>query len=189
MESYRHYIYRVFEKAIKSWDYKGDVYAFSIYFWQDFEDYNGFDFEQTWDIVELNYNTIQQWEKSKNTSSSSLEAKWRYAFWLHDDPIVIGDCHDTEGNALRQKWMQSLEIPSDADHFQRESFIFNAWIHLVVSVVKELHHNRVTEKRFGRPIPFIFFMIGGYSLVEETVEANKPDILDDYLAYWSAPDG
>ncbi|WP_301237578.1 hypothetical protein [Polycladomyces subterraneus] len=86
---------------------------------------------------------------------------------------------------MRQKWIQSLEIPSGVDNFQRDDLIFNAFIHLVVSVVKESHHNRVTEKRFGRPIPFIFFIIGGYSLVEETIEANKPDILDDYMVYWN----
>lgn len=73
------------EKAIKKIGKQNikDIYAIS--FWKDnLED------DPRCPVITIGYNTLTQVEVEKKNTSSLMEAKWNYAFWLQNEIGTIG---------------------------------------------------------------------------------------------------
>lgn len=183
MHPYQEFIYDRLLSSIQSWNYNGEVYAFYLYFFYEEDDISS----RTNYVVHFNYQTIEQWKKAKvgtrPTPSSSLEAKWNYAFWNHEGGLYIGDVED-EDISIYQSWLQSLSIPDNIDDLEQHEIIWEEFIQMFIPIVGKLHQSGVLIQRFDKALPFIFVTIEHDNRDEEMLKANPPNLLDEYFSSW-----
>ena len=107
-------------------------------------------------------------------ASDALEAKWNYAFWLHNELCVIGR-ESTETAPPRNEWISSL-----LDYYDKTQY----FVDLCVRVARRLHRDRVISRVFGRPIPIVVHELEYSDKIAHQTSAANPDGVADEFVDW-----
>ena len=140
-------------------------------------------------FVTLGYNTERQVrsELSKGEAFDEAEARWNYAFWLQNDPLVfgIGETAKTVRN-----WVVSSGFPyyddddtawQDDNAIENTSQITETFVSVLIEAVKEIHEQGVLTLKFGRELPIIIHELEYYDeIAEQNIEANGDEIVNDF---------
>lgn len=134
-------------KSINGWS-SDDIYAVSL-----FVD------ESDNMTVTLGYNTESQVKESLEETDEE-EARWNYAFWLQNEELIFGE-GKTEKDVTDWIWKNNLED---------EEEITQAFVDVLIQIVKELHEEKVLTKKFGHELPILIHELEYY---EEIAIQNK----------------
>lgn len=90
-------------------------------------------------------------------ASDEEEARWNYAFWLQNDDFIFGmdDTADTNSNFA---YCQAC----DTTPIEFESEITEAFVEMLVDIVRELHESGFIQETFGREIPVLIHRLEYY---------------------------
>ena len=104
------------QKAIEKISKQGikDIYAIS--FWKD----NDED-DPRCPTITISYNTTSQVESEKADSSSTMEAKWNFAYWLQEDVATIGGNDKNLRQLFKEEgWFYTQRDLSKAEQLEEE---------------------------------------------------------------------
>lgn len=171
------------KNKIAAWD-KSDIYAVSLFVY----DMNDNPCEP---VVVLGYNTMQQVRTEIPNADGEQEAKWNYAFWLQNDEISFGT---GETQSYVKQWIKDLgysyftyEEMFEAEEGPEESLyegITEAFIQVLIEVVKELHESYFIKEQFGREIPVLIHELEYYEeIAVQNLEANPSDVVEEFVAF------
>jgi hypothetical protein len=192
MVDFEDHIYDRFTRDIVSWDPAavGGVYALSFYIYDDEDDPRR-------PQVHLSYNTEARWRSQIARASTSDEAKWNFAFWLHDFKVIVGNSYplgglapDYEGIALRERWLNSLdlnyrdEVQFTKDSMAKASAITAAFVQLCVRVAVRLHESGRIASKFGRSIPILIHELEYYDEIAYQTRAANPSGICTEFEEW-----
>ena len=118
--------------------------------------------------VTVSYNT-----ETQVRTFDEDEARWNYAFWLHEELALVADsAEDPDGAELRDAWI--------ADGARAEQ-VTEDFVDLVVRVVQRLHEEGVIERVFERPIPVLVHELEYYEeIAEQNERANPAGLVADF---------
>ena len=167
------------KERIATWD-KSDIYAVSLYVY----DMNDNPCEP---VVTLGYNTVEQFQKEIPNASDEQEAKWNYAFWLQNEELSFGA---GETQSVVRQWIESAgysyftyEEMFDAEEEPEESLyegITEAFIGVLIEVVKELHESGFIKEQFGKEIPVLIHELEYYDKIAgQNLRANPAKIVEE----------
>jgi hypothetical protein len=111
-------------------------------------------------------------------ASSPGEAKWNYAFWLHDSYITLLDRDaDPVGSKLMKTWLKENGIRSDE--------AWSRFWELAIELAKRLRSSDLVASKFGKAIPILVHTIGmdseDYAAIKEV---NTEGQAYDFLTGW-----
>ena len=140
-------------------------------------------------FVTLGYNTERQVrsELSKGEAFDEAEARWNYAFWLQNDPLVFG----IGGTAkIVRNWVVSSGFPyyddddtawQDNNTIENTSKITVAFVSVLIDVVKEIHEQELLTQKFGRELPIIIHELEYYDeIAKQNIKANGYETVKDF---------
>ncbi len=103
-----------------------------------------------------------------DVASSPGEAKWNYAFWLHDSYITLLDRDaDPVGSKIMKTWLKESGIRSD------ESWL-RFWA-LAIELAKRLRGSDLVASKFGKTIPILIHTIEMAGEDYVAIEEVNPD--------------
>ena len=162
--------------TIGKWS-KSDIYAISLWV-QDNED------NPCEPTFTLGYNTETNYRNQIPYASDEQEARWNFAFWLQNQELVFG-IGDTQKDVL--DWIREqgytyysydeiFNTPApDPDSYEG---ITDAFVELLVDVVKELHGSEFIVKQFGKEVPVIIHELEYYEkIAEQNIRANSLEVI------------
>ncbi|MBQ8961747.1 MAG: hypothetical protein IJ071_11140 [Ruminococcus sp.] len=168
--------------SISTWT-DTDIYAVSLYVYDDNDD-------PCKPTVTLGYNTESQVrsELDKGFASDEEEARWNFAFWLHNDFFVFGEGETAE---TVKDWIKNSGLPyfeegelSLEEAFERASEVTKAFVSVLIEVVKELHQEKVLTRKFGKELPILIHELEYYDeIAEQNIKANGRELVEDF-AEW-----
>ena len=174
-------IKKLITDTINIWT-ESDIYAISLYVYDDCDN-------PCKPCVTLGYNTERQvrLELSKGEAFDEAEARWNYAFWLQNDPLVfgIGETAKTVRN-----WVVSSGFPyyddddtawQDDNAIENTSQITETFVSVLIESVKEIHKQGVLTRKFGRELPIIIHELEYYDeIVKQNIKANGYETVKDF---------
>lgn len=177
------YMMSEIKKCITSWD-KTDIYAISLYV-HDRED------NPCQPTVVLGYNTNEQYKEQIANASSELEAKWNYAFWLQNSEMYFGI---GETQYIVRKWLSEngFTYISTEKMFSKNSKvdfvalekITDAFVNVLIDVVKELHESEFIVKEFGAEIPVLIHELEYYDqIARQNLKANPVNVVEEFVQF------
>src|SRR5262245_54225072 len=110
----------------------------------------------------IGYNTTAQWHRSRPRASSADEAKWNFAFWLHNELLVFGRSNSSSA-AIITDWIakQGLsytDAQEDADFdrcLELGSKITTRFVEAACDLALAMHDQGLITQVFGRAVPII----------------------------------
>jgi hypothetical protein len=156
------------------------------------------------DCLTVGYNTTTRWhfctpkedqQPRWPIASNNTDAKWNYAFWLHNEEVVIdlsyGEHADPVGINLRNQWIESLGLwysdQEEDNDFERTielgSEISQEFKSMVLRVAKRLHNTGVMRHVFGRDVLIIVHDLE-YSGAEDWTRDANPSGLTTEFEQW-----
>lgn len=153
------------KNSIREWD-KNDIYAVSLFVYDDNDDPR----EPT---VTLGYNTVENYKEEIENASDEQEAKWNYAFWPQNEEFAFGF---DETKEIVQKWIEENNYSEDE--------ITDAFVQVLVDIVKELHASGFIKEQFGKEIPVLIHELEYYDrIAEQNIEANSYELVEDFVKF------
>jgi hypothetical protein len=140
--------------------------------------------------VTIGFNT--EADVAKSTSTDEHEARWNYAFWRQNELAIICDSGtDSLGANLRDQWAKqeglSYELADGEDPLfnERGEPLTEAFVQLLVDMVRRLHRDGDIERTFGRSIPVLIHELEYYEqIASQNLAANPPGIVPDDFVRW-----
>ncbi|WP_459477857.1 hypothetical protein [Clostridium saccharoperbutylacetonicum] len=186
MNGLKKYVFESIKAEILSWnnDVIKDIYVISLYISNSEDDPRR-------PMITLGYNTMDQYESALEDASDNAEAKWNFAFWLQNEELIIGDNwgENLEDGERISQWIKENNLYY-SDEEEDEDFdkalklgdeITSRFVELCVEVVKELHEEGVTEKKFGKALPLIIHELEYYDLIaEQNKRANPEEVIKEF---------
>lgn len=172
------------KRNICDWD-KTDIYAISL-----FVDYNGDDIYTP--TVRLGYNTLNNYKNEISNASSELEAKWNYAFWLQNEKLILGidevektvQQWNEQGGYTYYTYTEMFEGSNELLNEYSSQAILDAFIQVLVDIVKELHSSGFIKEQFGQEIPVIIHELEYYDkIAKQNIAANSYELVQDFLSF------
>lgn len=165
---------------ISSWTDE-DIYVVSLFVYDDCDN-------PCKPTVTLGYNTESQVQSESNAgfATDEEEARWNYAFWIQNDFLTfgLGETADTV-----KKWVidngfsyydDILAIPDDEDTDK----ITQAFVALLIDVVREIHEQKILTSKFGKELPVIIHELEYYDeIAEQNIKANGEELVSEF-AEW-----
>jgi hypothetical protein len=113
-----------------------------------------------------------------HVASSAGEAKWNYAFWLHDSYIsFLDESTDPIGTRLCRAWIESENL----DSIKGWELLWP----LVTELAKRLNTSGIITAKFGQFLPIIVHDIAmSGDAVIPTEQANPEGQASEFLAGW-----
>ncbi|MBT9779390.1 hypothetical protein GPL15_23200 [Clostridium sp. MCC353] len=154
------------QECINKWT-EEDIYAISFYIYYAADN-------PTHPVLKIGYNTESNCKKQLEEPTawgpaSSIEAKWNYAFWLHNEELVFG--YDGETKRIVEAWLDGLGYRrlQDSELWGEHSFdedvlslyeddfgkVTCAFIRTVAEVAKGFQEAGFLKDVFHKEIPII----------------------------------
>lgn len=177
------YIMSEIKKCISSWD-KSDIYAISLFVYDE-------DDNPCQPTFALGYNTNEHFKNEISNASNEQEAKWNYAFWLQNSELYFGM---GETQAIVKEWLADNDFPyiSSEEMFGKNSSIddecveriTDAFVNVLIEIVRELHDSGFVAKEFGKSIPIIIHELEYYdAIAQQNLKANPAEIMDEFVEF------
>lgn len=171
-----------FIPIINSWEVY-DIYSISFYV-NDMED------NPCRPTVTLGFNTEE--EVSKNLMyADEQEVRWNYAYWPHNIESTFG-IKDTS-SMLIKKWVLENNFlykenynPFDTtiELINELGKITDAFVQILIDVVKEIHSRGIIRKKFNCDIPILIHELEYYDKsATQNIEANGAELVKDFTDY------
>lgn len=171
------------KNKIATWD-KSDIYAVSLFVYDR-------DDNPCEPVVVLGYNTMEQFQAEIPNADGEQEAKWNYAFWLQNEEMSFGT---GETQSYVKQWIKDLgytyftyEEMFEAEEEPEESLyegITEAFIQVLIEVVKELHESHFIKEQFGREIPVLIHELEYYEeIAMQNLKANPSEVAEEFVAF------
>lgn len=177
------YIMSEIKRCITSWD-KSDIYAISLFVYDEGDN-------PCHPTFTLGYNTNQHFKNEISNASSEQEAKWNYAFWLQNTELYFG-MEETQkyvkGWLADNKfpYISSQELYSKNANIDDEGLekITEAFVNVLVEIVKELHDSGFIIMEFGKSIPILIHELEYYdTIAQQNLKANPAEIMDEFVKF------
>ena len=164
-------------QTIASWD-EPDIYVVSLYVY-DYDD------DPCRPTVTVGYNTESYMNEELEYASDEDEARWNYAFWLQNDDFIFG--MDDTADTVRQ-WIINSNFAycqvCDTTPIEYESEITEAFVEILVDIVRELHESGFIQETFGHEIPVIIHELEYYyEIAEQNICANGIELVEDFARF------
>ena len=157
-----------------NWAEKG-IYAGSFFVYDDEDDPRR-------PTCTLGYNT-EDCVKEEMEDCDELEARWNYACWLQNEELIFGE---GEESALIQAWIKENRL-FDCDTYNDDDQgckITEAFVNILVDVVRDLHESGFIKKIFGKEIPILIHELEYYDeIVEQNVRANGEKLCEGLRSF------
>jgi hypothetical protein len=165
----KNYLLNELMKNIEKWD-ESDIYVISLFVYNEDDDPN-------YPTVTLGYNTISNFENSIDEAWDEEEAKWNFAYWLQNDEYIFG-IDETRG--IVEKWINENNLIDQDD----DMIVTNAFIKVLVDIVKELHQSGFIKKKFKEEIPVLIHELEYYEeIANQNVEANGYELVEEFVDF------
>lgn len=128
--------------SIEAWSCD-DIYAVSLFVDEDDNP-----------TVTLGYNTKSQVKESLEETDEQ-EARWNYAFWLQNEEFIFG-----EGKTKKDVMDWIAE-----NNLEDEEEITEAFVDVLIQIVKEIHKEKVLTKKFGHELPILIHELEYYEKI------------------------
>ena len=160
-------IQQLIEQKISEWQEDG-IYAISLYVYDEEDDPRR-------PVAVLGYNTERQVQECIPEASDEQEAKWNYAFWLQNEELCLG--HGDTAKDVRN-WIHGQEL------WEQEDEITEAFVRLLVMVVKGIHASGLLKDKFGKEIPILIHELEYYDMIAtQNIEANGEELVKDFVLF------
>ena len=170
-------IFDQLKPVIEQWK-KPDIYAVSFYVEDDMD----------CPTVTVSYNTMSDYQKSKEICPDEQAEKWDYASWPQSEEYVFG-CDDTAD--IMSEWVvenQFNDIKEHAQYNEQDGYTIPEYlatrevVKQLVIVAQKLHKEQVIQKVLHKAIPIIIHDLE-YSpaFLAYTEEANPEGLADEFL--------
>lgn len=171
------------KNCITSWD-KSDIYAISLFVYDEGDN-------PCHPTFRLGYNTNQKYELEISNASSGKEARWNYAFWLQNTELYFGI---GESQKYVKEWLADNNFPyiSSQDMFSKNAKIDDeglekiteAFVNVLVEIVKELHDSGFVAKEFGKSIPILIHELEYYDrIAQQNLKANPAECVEEFVKF------
>lgn len=158
---------RLIEQKISQWQ-EQDIYAISLYVYDEEDDPRR-------PVAVLGYNTERRVQESIPQASDEQEARWNYAFWLQNEELCLGR-GDTAEDV--RSWIKGLDL------WDREEEITEAFVGMLVRIVKDIHASGILQERFGKEIPILVHELEYHEQIKnQNIEANGVDLVRDFALF------
>lgn len=179
----KEYIMFEIKRTITSWD-KSDIYAISLFVYDEGDN-------PCHPTFTLGYNTNQHFKNEISNASSEQEAKWNYAFWPQHTELYFGM---GESQKYVKEWLADNHFPyiSSQDMFSKNADvddvvlekITEAFVNVLVEVVKELHDSGFIVEEFGKSIPILIHELECYdTIAQQNLRANPSEIVEEFVKF------
>lgn len=168
--------------SIKNWS-DTDIYVISLYVYDNGDN----PCEPT---VTLGFNTESQVKKEIPNAYDEEEARWNYAFWMQNEFFCFG-VGDTAG--IVRKWLAENNFPFyeyedpiwDKDGICEEAEkITQAFVNVLVEIVKEIHMQKILTNKFGKELPIIIHELEYYDeIARQNIEANGEILVKEFTEF------
>jgi len=164
-------------QTIASWD-ESDIYVVSLYVYDDNDD-------QCRPTVTVGYNTESYLNEQLEFASDEVEARWNYAFWLQNDDYVFGKGETAD---IVRRWIINSGFAycqaCDTTPVEYESEITDAFVEILIDIVRELHESCFIQETFGREIPVLIHELEYYyEIGEQNIRANGIELVEDFARF------
>ena len=160
-----------------------DIYAVSLYVYDNGDN----PCEPT---VTLGYNTESQFKKETPNAYDEEEARWNYAFWLQNEFFCFG-VGDTAG--IVRDWLAENNFPfyeyedpiwDNNKIYEQTEKITQAFVNLLVDIVKEIHEQKILTAKFGKELPIIIHELEYYDeIAQQNIEANGEILVKEFTEF------
>ena len=184
MNAFEEYLFERFSQGMRSWplEVARDIYVLAILV-------SFVDDDPRSPELRLCFNTGSNWQNNFSCASSTAEARWNTAFWLHDAGVSV----------CRQPYMNDLFTTFDGVDFRgvglRDAFltfraprtksdVLSALFDVCFVVTRRLHDDDVVAQVCGRAVPVVWECTNDFEKEPLRLErmrlANLPLSLSDY---------
>ena len=165
----RNYLLKEIKDNIEKWN-TSDIYVISLFVYDEGDNPNQ-------PTVTLGYNTISNYEENIDDAWDEEEAKWNFAFWLQNEEYVFGV---DETRPIVEKWIQENNYIDEDD----DMIVTNAFVKVLVDIVKELHQSGFIKEKFGKEIPVIIHELEYYEeIANQNIEANGYELVEEFVNF------
>ncbi|MDE5590316.1 MAG: DUF4303 domain-containing protein, partial [Acetatifactor sp.] len=160
-------IQQLIKQKISEWQ-EDDIYAISLYVNDENDDPRR-------PVAVLGYNTESQFQASLPKASDEQEARWNYAFWLQNEELCLGRCDTAEDV---RNWIHGQGL------WDQEDEITEAFVKLLVLVVKDIQASGFLKDKFGKEIPLLIHELEYYDIIAtQNIEANGEALVRDFALF------
>ena len=125
-------------------------------------------------------------------STDEREARWNYAFWRQNQLAIVCDSNaDRVGAKLPEEWAREnslwydLAEGEDAIFNERGEPLTNAFVRLLVDVVRRLHAEGDIQRIFGRSLPVLIHELEyDDEIAEQNLAANPAGVVPEDFVGW-----
>ena len=168
--------------SINTWT-DTDIYAISFFVYDDRDN-------PCKPTITLGYNTESEVRSQikQGFASDEAEARWNYAFWLQNDFFTFG----TKETAQAVKnWVISNGFSYYDDNSERDndpiengSNITNAFVSILIDIVRDIHKQGILSNKFGKELPIIIHELEYYDeIAEQNILANGEELVKDFTEW------
>ena len=165
---------------ISSWTDK-DIYVVSLFVYDDCDN-------PCKPTVTLGYNTEKQVQSEFNEgfATDEEEARWNYAFWIQNDFLTfgVGETSDTVKKWVIENGFSYSDDDVAALDMEETNKITQAFVDLLIDVVREIHEQKILTSNFGKELPIIIHELEYYDeIAEQNIKANGEELVSEF-AEW-----
>lgn len=179
----KHTLLEQIKGKMEAWE-KSDIYAVSLFVY-DMDD------NPCTPVVTLGYNTVEQFRKEIPNADGEQEAKWNYAFWLQNEELSFGT---GETQPVVRQWIENSgytyfnyeEMFGDGESPEESLYegITEAFLEVLIEVVRELHESGFIKEQFGKEIPVLIHELEYYEeIAEQNLKANPAETVEEFVEF------
>lgn len=122
-------------------------------------------------------------------ASSAAEARWNFAYWLHDDLAIVGGDRDPQGRALVDALFDSAGLRSDGEDFSPEALAVDdqmteTFVSCCLEAARRLHEHGGFLATFGRDLPVLVHELEYYrAIAEQNTRCNPPELVAGFTRW------
>lgn len=190
-------LFERFSQAIMAWRAGAPPGIYVIALWIEYR------YGDVGDIlVSLVYNTERRWRSQIPKASSSMEAKWNFAFWEHEvvscvasyetdigpnlesDRQLVCDWRDTFALTVSVEELRAFLEQDKPAFYEQNAYMEEHVAEACTVAVLKLHDSGFVATTLGRPVPIIIHEIDSPIFHEDNTEVvNPPELVAEYLAW------
>jgi hypothetical protein len=139
-------------------------------------------------------------DRGRGTASDADEAKWNFAFWLHNELLRFGVGGATGSRTVR-RWIQDMGLAISDREFDlayshgvdeevysavrlKEVSITSHFVEACCALASSLHRGGVIEKLRGKPIPILVHELEYYDeIAKQNIDCNPAGLVDEFAAW------